>query len=249
MKDKISLSLLVVTTLLLAGCFPVATLQGNTITVGNTNGDCTMSNIMTLVAHEKCQQVFGRSSGVFLRSTEVGTCSDSRSKKMIFDCQPLSGGGVSVSASDTSRLELRAMQTRKFLKNPTVVVKAITELNKDKGSKCIGLSVPKYTCQGTMQDTMVGGKTVKKCMAADGVSTGLVKAQSSVGECTNSTGMNASYEIDSNFPANNQTIVRIRLSNSSNPQIADPAVYSRIFKEIADGLFIDAIQLTPAEMQ
>ena len=100
-----------------------------------------------------------------------------------------------------------------------------------------------------MQDTMVGGKTVKKCMAADGVSTGFVKMQSSTGECTNSSGMNASYEIDSNYPANTQTIVRIRLSSSSNPQIADPTVYSRIFKEIADGLFIDAIQLTPAEMQ
>jgi hypothetical protein len=32
-------------------------------------------------------------------------------------------------------------------------------------------------------------------------------------------------------------------------QSTDPAVYNKIFKEIADGLFIDAIELTPAEMQ
>ncbi|MBU3603471.1 hypothetical protein [Polynucleobacter sp. AP-Kaivos-20-H2] len=249
MKNKISLSLLVVATLLLAGCYPVSTFQGNTIVMTEADGGCGRMPTMTIFAHMRCQEAFGRSSAVFLKSQEVGTCPDNKAIKMVFECQNLKGGGTGASASDTSRLELRAMQTRKFLKSPTVVVKAITELNKDKGSKCVGLSVPKYTCQGTMQDVVVGDKTVKKCMAADGVSSGLVKMQSSVAECTNSTGMNASYEIDSNFPANNQTIVRIRLSNSSNPQIADPTVYSRIFKEIADGLFIDAIQLTPAEMQ
>jgi hypothetical protein len=246
---KIFLIFLAVVTPLLTGCLPLATFQGNTLVMTDPDGGCSMMNLMTLYAQEKCQLAFGKSSGVFLRSTDVGTCTNNRAKKMVFECQSLVGGGVSTSSSDISRLELRAMQTRKFLKSPTVVVKAIAELNKDKGSKCVGLSVPKYTCQGTMQDSVVGDKTVKKCMAADGVSTGLVKLQSSVAECTNATGMNASYEIDSNFPANNQTIVRIRLSNSSNPQISDPTVYSRIFKEIADGLFIDAIQLTPAEMQ
>ncbi|MBU3603470.1 hypothetical protein [Polynucleobacter sp. AP-Kaivos-20-H2] len=250
MKNKILLLFLLSTSLLLVGCaVPVTNFQGNNLTMSHKDGSCADVGLLTIFAKGSCNRSLNMPYAV-LRTVNAGSCTNGRVISATFECTGLSGSGsAGSSGEDINRLELRAMQTRKFLKSPTVVVKAITELNKDKGSKCVGLSVPKYSCQGTMQDVTVGDKVVKKCMAPDGVSSGIIKMQSSSGECTSSTGMNASYEIDSNYPANTQTIVRIRLSSSSNPQIADPAAYSRIFKQIADGLFIDAIQLTPAEMQ
>ena len=75
------------------------------------------------------------------------------------------------------------------------------------------------------------------------------------------------YEFDTNYPKNTETTVRIRMKATNktmndrigwdtqrekgyiNQDVIDPEAYSKAFKEIADGLFVDAIQLTPAEMR
>ena len=160
-----------------------------------------------------------------------------------------SNSNQSSSDIEISRIELRTMQTRKFRKSPIAVVSAINELNKDKGNSCSGLEVPTYKCEGTFKDVSVGNAIVKKCIASDGVSSALVKTSGNNGVCKNKSGQISTYDIDSNYPSTSETIVRIRLSDNNNPQLTDPQIYSKLFKEIADGLFIDAIQLSPAEMQ
>jgi hypothetical protein len=67
-------------------------------------------------------------------------------------------------------------------------------------------------------------------------------------------GYQTTFSLDTNYPESTTTTLRVRVSNFLNrsqgeAQSTDPAVYNKIFKEIADGLFIDAIELTPAEMQ
>ena len=68
-----------------------------------------------------------------------------------------------------------------------------------------------------------------------------------------------SYQ-ESNPNNNTETYVRLRINWSEDAyrgvsvglatkQTTNPIFYQGNFKELADGLFIDAIQLTPAEMQ
>ena len=67
-------------------------------------------------------------------------------------------------------------------------------------------------------------------------------------------GYQTTFSLDTNYPESTTTTLRVRVSefqsrSQTEAQSSDPAVYTKIFKEIADGLFIDAIELTPAEMQ
>ena len=203
-----------------------------------------------------CQTNFSNSLLVPLTYNDPN-CSEGKFKEMKVICRDVSqtssqnSGLLSQSSSDIeiSRIELRTMQTRKFRKSPIAVVSAINELNKDKGNSCSGLEVPTYKCEGTFKDVSVGNAIVKKCIASDGVSSALVKTSGNNGVCKNKSGQISTYDIDSNYPSTSETIVRIRLSDNNNPQLTDPQIYSKLFKEIADGLFIDAIQLSPAEMQ
>jgi len=239
----------------LSGCAPITkSVNGTRVTQAQSDGSCSTMNMLRASASYTCGYLFRTMGSPILVSSTEGACGEGRAISAVFDC----GGGTGASSNSNnsidstvavSRLELRTMQTRKFKKSPAVVIKAISELNKDKGNKCVGIAEPKYTCQGSLKNVVVGNSTIQKCIAPDGVSSGLVKTTIATGDCSNTLGLNANYEIDTNFPANTETIVRIRLSNSSTPQVTDPQQYSRLFKEIADGLFIDAVELTPAEMQ
>jgi hypothetical protein len=162
------------------------------------------------------------------------------------------GEPVAQAVKEPTRLELRQMQTRKFVKPPEQVIKAIIELNKDKGANCSGLRPPIYSCIGSRVFSSVGNKKIENCVASDGVSQGPIEKQPELnpdGSCVGMDGV-TSYEFDTNYPKNTETILRIRIKGPSGMgQVTTPEKYTQLFKEIADGLFIDAIQLTPAEMQ
>ncbi len=55
------------------------------------------------------------------------------------------------------------------------------------------------------------------------------------------------YEITSGAP--DQTVVRIRMYNVKQEQMVNADLYTKEFKAIADAMFIQAIEITPAEQQ
>lgn len=147
-----------------------------------------------------------------------------------------------------SRIELKAMQTRRFMKSPEVLTKSIIELNKDNGNKCISVAPIQYKCEGVLKTNSVGKKI---CTSIDGRNSGNIVKNEKLedGYCQDDKGTKYSFEIDSNFPENTETTLRIRISTPKIRQVSNADAYTVLFKEIADGLFIDAIELTPAEMQ
>lgn len=147
-----------------------------------------------------------------------------------------------------SRIELRAMQTRRFIKAPDILAKSIIELNKDNGNKCISVAPIQYKCEGVLK-TNSNGKRI--CASLDGkASGGILKNElAEDGYCQDDKGTKYSFEIDYNFPENTESTLRIRISTPKIRQVSNADAYTTLFKEIADGLFIDAIELTPAEMQ
>jgi len=151
-------------------------------------------------------------------------------------------------ALNVSRIKLRSIQTRRFMKSPDILVKAIIELNKDLGNKCIGIIPIQYKCEGILK-TNSAGKRI--CASNDGRTAGSIVKNELIedGYCQDDKGAKYSYEIDSNFPENSESTLRIRISTPKVRQVTTADTYSAMFKEIADGLFIDAIELTPAEMQ
>jgi hypothetical protein len=197
----------------------------------------------------------------------------------IFSCCNVAYGqslppGHEASQEMPSRLELRAMQTRKFIKGPLEVQKAIIEFFKDYNAVCSVTSIKFSPINSKMEITsyniLPGGvKSPNYEQKTEGY-----KFQSpAVLHCSN-----AEFEIsaaDFNAPPGKlldmdmalqfglppakvtipgPTIVRARITvtdaTTKQPrQSYSPARYQRIFKFIADGLFIDAVELTPAEMQ
>ena len=175
---------------------------------------------------------------------------------------------------EPSRLELKAMQTRKFNKPSSQVFKSIIELYKDKDISCYGNDI--YFrfkgLRGDMRMVDVPGAPGSK----QGVYKGYFKSyeprtlgavncinglefELSTNPVVKPDGSEFVYQdynklvammSDGSFPDKPKTtIVRLRIKNSNGKQSYNPERYQKIFKDIADGLFVDAIQLTPAEMQ
>jgi hypothetical protein len=175
--------------------------------------------------------------------------------------------------SQPSRLELRAMQTRKFNKPSGQIIKSIIELNKDRDISCSGADItfgfvglrygdPRWRTskEGIKQEIYKG---YFKSYGA--LYPGVVNCvngyqfELTVDPVANSDGSEfiyddyqqlATWAMGGNFPDKPKTtIVRLRINKSDGKQSFNPQRYQEAFKEIADGLFVDAIQLTPAEMQ
>lgn len=190
-----------------------------------------------------------------------------------------------------TRLELRQMQTRKFMASPDKVAKAIREIYKDQGLNCPAAVAPIYSCEGVLSHKSVGGVMKATCLSMDGRSPGKY-VKSPIGNvyetmpCRSRTisydekkpardknchliilsYYDTTYEFETNAPMNTETTLRLRIKRTHNTHndrigwdterqksivnadVYDPEVYNTAFKEIADGLFIDAIKLTPAEM-
>jgi hypothetical protein len=155
---------------------------------------------------------------------------------------------VAQPVEEPTRLQLRAIQTRKFNKPPQQVVDSIKELSKDKGWSCLAWYAPSYRCDGVMK--MNRDQNSRTCFAPDGVSPGnMVKntvMDQTSNRCYTNKGNQVSFEFDTNYPKSDETILRIRINRPGTGPLVNPEMYNLLFKEIADGLFIDAIEINPA---
>jgi hypothetical protein len=138
---------------------------------------------------------------------------------------------------EVSRIQLRAIQTRKFKKSSTEVVSAIKSMCADANGQFSNMN--SITC---VRRTSMGGG-----MFSINDKPGIYKLTL------------LKYEVDSNPSNNTETTVRLRINwlendfdavlGNGSKQTTNAIFYQTNFKELADGLFIDAIELSPAEMQ
>lgn len=260
-KTLLKVSLISFLPLLITACGPalIANRSGNEITVAYDNEkSCFTLDHFRAVAAQECRKI-GKSIAPVPTQVSNSTnvfCSSTGVWRTKFNCEDDLTGRQN---SEPSRLELRAMQTRKFAKSPQTVAIAINELYKDKNQQCLGVQAPTYACpSGVSVSKVINGKPTTYCANSDGTPAAeqkLIKhaALSPDGFCMGA-GYKTTFAIDTNYPESSTTTLRVRVSNyrpgsPTETQSTNPAVYNKIFKEIADGLFIDAIELTPTEMQ
>jgi len=178
---------------------------------------------------------------------------------------------------EVSRIELRTIQTRKFKKSSSQVFSAIKSLCADANGRFSGM-LPVYKGSGKViaeKKTPIGSNaytsefTYEKyekderfslmpitCIRPTGLGGGEFSMSGKPGIFRYAI---LKYELDWNPGGDIETTVRMRISWSEDPiegrvgggsaQTTNPIFYQSNFKELADGLFIDAIELTPAEMQ
>lgn len=132
-----------------------------------------------------------------------------------------------------TRLELQSMQTRKFMKNPVAVANAIEGLAKDTGGTCVSV--------GALVSSHVAVKSYNKVSGATCVDK-VGKSDAALGIQSLRTDYEFSWDTSKKF-----TILRARIYVNT-VQSENPARYQRLFKDIADSLFIDAIEINPARM-
>ena len=174
-------------------------------------------------------------------------------------CVSLATVNVSCAEDTVTPLQLRVMQTRKFLKPAGEVAKAIKENGADAGGTC-GVIAPKFINGAQIEGTGSGTcsfphvPTVKnRTNAANFVPiVGLFKSSSDISkmkadmDAASTAIAKAAYEISAD-PDSTETVVRMRLYRKyGTEQITDSAAYSEAFNKLADSLFIQAIEITPA---
>lgn len=150
------------------------------------------------------------------------------------------------SADDVTPLQLKLMQTRKFMKSPADVVKALKTTNEDLGGEC-HIFPPKsdkaesYGMEGTGECSFFKNRVNAVNMIPF---VGLIKsAADALDEAKSISKIKFDIEAADKGKA---TLVRMRLftgAYSDNNQSTDPALYDLKFKEVADTMFIEAIPL------
>lgn len=173
---------------------------------------------------------------------------------------------------EVSRIELKVIQTRKFKKAPNEIFAGIKSLCADKSGQFGGI-LPVYKGVGKP----IGMNNKVSIANTEEVKYEKYELATNYGPlvCIRKTGIGGGqflisnnprdryryailkYELEWNPADTSETIVRMRI-NWSTIQVAGHGdsdqttalmFYQANFKELADGMFIDAIQLTPAEMQ
>ncbi len=253
------ISLLVFLGLALTACAPALQVSRSGTSVRASTLSlyaCAPIDDLREVAQEECRRTGKSVVSPIPRSVSSwsNACRVGSAHEAYFDC-----GTAPDNSPQVSRLELRAMQTRKFAKPPQAVASSINELYKDKNQQCLGVQAPTYACpSGISISKAINGKPTTYCANPDGTPAAEQKmikhvALSPDGFCMGGR-YKTTFSLDTNYPESTTTTLRVRVSDftigsPTETQSTNPAVYNKIFKEIADGLFIDAIELTPAEMQ
>ena len=256
-----------------------ASRNGDQVTVASNDGDisCTPIIFFWQRSQEECKKI-GKSSTlepVAVTTTKNRFCQSSGVYRATYTC---SNSLESAQKDSPSRLELRAMQTRKFNKPPQVVAASIIELYKDSNMQCSSRNVSYKLIDYRMgplemipMPSVPGGKVgnykhyfkgievanpgVVRCANGDSyeLRTDPVKRQDGKEFVLNNTEFNA-LALKLNYGGDfadmpKTTIVRVRIVNDDKKQSTDPEKYQILFKKIANGLFVDAIELNPTEMQ
>lgn len=149
-------------------------------------------------------------------------------------------------ADDVTPLQLKMMQTRKFMKSPAEVVKALKTTNEDLGGQCniyppATGKEPTFAMAGTGQCMFMKNRMNAVNMIPF---IGLIKSAADAVDEAKSISQ-IKFDIES-ADKGNATIVRMRLFTGAymdNNQATDPALYDLKFKEVADTMFIEAIPL------
>jgi len=155
-------------------------------------------------------------------------------------------------------VQLRATQTRKFTKPMDEVASAIKNGGEDMGATCTIYQAPGATAANGSFTRMEGSCRMNTKQADTTGATaaafipfigGLVSAgMASVAQDDMMKQVsNIKYEVVATNPK--ETTVRMRIYNLKGEQITKPDLYSQEFKKIGDALFVQAIELTPAEQK
>lgn len=247
--------------LFLTACTPLmhSTRYGDQVKVVSNDGDisCTPVIFFWGKAQEECQKIKKNSSlePINITTTKNRFCQSTGVYQATYTCQ---AENTNSQKPPISRLNLKVLQTRKFNKPPQEVAQSINELYKDKSQRCVGVSAPVMICSsGSSAVRVVNGKPTTFCTNPGGSPTAnqkLIKHPSQTDGFCLGNGVKTTFSIDEGKGSPSSTILRIRIAevkvgSRDETQLTDPEVYRGAFKEIADGLFIDAIGLTPAEMQ
>ena len=138
---------------------------------------------------------------------------------------------------EVTPLQLKVMQTRKFMKPSVEVAKAAAEDGESMGAmKCINQIAMYQNYRNTTKMPPKSGEV--SCMFTPKISM-FSHGTDSITRIT--------YEITPN-PDDTETTVRMKiLTNWKEPKpVTDPEVYAKRFKSIGDLIFIEAIPLSPA---
>jgi hypothetical protein len=172
------------------------------------------------------------------------------------------------SENNLTPLQLRAMQTRKFSKPLEEVVKAIKTAGEDAGYSCHVYIQPKMGADQKMNHDEGQGICYLNPKRSDsnnqGLATGVALAIPILGPLLGSaivdrTASNATTEYNAKLHSikyemnvnkkDGGVILRIRAYNVKQDQITNPDIYAKQFKMYGDSLFIQAIEINPAEQE
>ena len=138
---------------------------------------------------------------------------------------------------EVTPLQLKVMQTRKFMKPSAEVAKAAAEDGESMGAmRCINQIAMRQNYQNLTKMPPKPGEVT--CMFPPKISM-FSQGTDSIAKIT--------YEITPN-PDDTETTVRMKiLTNWKEPKpVPDPEFYAKRFKSIGDLIFIEAIPLSPA---
>jgi len=138
---------------------------------------------------------------------------------------------------EVTPLQLKVMQTRKFMKPSAEVAKAAAEDGESMGAmRCINQIAIRQNYQNATKMPPKSGDVT--CMFTPKISM-FSQGTDSIAKIT--------YEITPN-PDDTETTVRMKiLTNWKEPKpVTDPEFYAKRFKSIGDLIFIEAIPLSPA---
>ena len=153
-------------------------------------------------------------------------------------------------------VQLRATQTRKFAKPMDEVASAIKNGGEDMGATCQIYQAPGATASNGSFTRMEGACRMNTKQADTSGATaaafipfigGLVSAgmASVAHDDMMKQVSNIKYEVVA--LNSKETVVRMRIYNLKGEQITKPDLYSQEFKKVGDALYVQAIELTPAE--
>lgn len=151
-------------------------------------------------------------------------------------------------------LQLKQMQTRKFMKNVDDVAKGIKSNCEDAGSTQAVITAPMYEKGRVLPNTGMG-----KCYFTPkpmGVSllsfipiVGDIKTLSDLSDREKAISQ-MSFDLDSK-QGSNETVVRMRIFTgvSGETQIYDEEIYKDKFKKLGDSLYIEALPINASVQQ